>query len=116
MSDLGDHYVTILVSLGVGVFSVVGTLLTTRSSRASTEETARSQFRNDLMTERRTLLEDVAKVQAAHDRCTADLADVTRRLSSAEQHIAVLRGSNEVMEKWVSFFKEQMPTRGVPTG
>lgn len=115
MTDLASWWPTVLIGLGSGVLSVVVTLVTTRSTRASTEETARAKFREDLMAERKTLVAELEKVQAAHDKCSIDLSDVKNRLNSAEQHIAVLRGSNEVMEKWVVFFKEQMgPARVTP--
>lgn len=84
--------------------SVIGTVLVSMgkfwTSRGMTEENARASFRAQLM-------ERISEVQAGHDKCTADLADMQHRLGQAETRIIFLNGSIELMQKQVEFFREQ---------
>lgn len=99
---------------GVGAFII--SLRTVNVSRerariklaleASAAETAeRAAFRATLMAElsgMRTLIKE----------CEADKDALRDRLNTTEAQVLVLKASNEIMEKWVAFFRDGISPQG----
>jgi hypothetical protein len=65
----------------------------------ATEAAERSEFRATLMAE-------IAAMRNMMKECEADRDTLRIRVNTAEAQILVLRASNEIMERWVAFFKE----------
>ncbi len=93
---------------GVGAFLI--SLKTVNVSRererikltldASSQETAeRAAFRATLMAE-------LSGMRAMMKECETDKDFLRERLNTAEAQILVLKASNEIMEKWVAFFRD----------
>lgn len=59
----------------------------------------------DQATFRAALMTDVGELRELIRQCEADRATLHRQVSATEAQIAVLKASNEIMEKWVVFFK-----------
>ena len=75
------------------------------SSEATTAEAAeRAAFRATLMAE-------LAAMRLTIKECEANRDLLRERLNTAEGQIVILKASNEIMERWVAFFKDRaMPT------
>ncbi len=70
------------------------------SLEASASETAeRAAFRS-------TLIAELSRLRAMIKECEADKELLRERLNTAEAQILVLKASNEIMEKWVAFFRD----------
>jgi hypothetical protein len=68
---------------------------------ASSEESAeRVAFRATLMTE-------LSALRLLIKECETEKDSIRERVNRAEEQILVLNASNEIMEKWVSFFKDR---------
>jgi hypothetical protein len=68
---------------------------------ASSEESAeRAAFRATLMTE-------ISALRLLIKECESEKDSIRERVNRAEEQILVLNASNEIMEKWVSFFKDR---------
>ena len=74
------------------------TKMTTEISTAEVNE--RAAFRATLMAE-------VAAMRVMMKECEADKNTLRERLNTAEGQILILKASNEIMERWVSFFKDR---------
>jgi septal ring factor EnvC (AmiA/AmiB activator) len=66
---------------------------------AKVEIAERAAFRASLMNE-------LAGLRAQIKACEADKNQLRERLYNAEAEILVLKASNEIMEKWVAFFRD----------
>jgi hypothetical protein len=70
-------------------------------SDASSGETAeRAAFRATLMTE-------ISALRQLVKECETEKDTIRERVNRAEEQILVLNASNEIMEKWIAFFKER---------
>jgi hypothetical protein len=72
---------------------------------ATTEMAERAAFRASLMGEllgMRTMIRE----------CEADRDSLRERLNVAEAQILILKASNEIMEKWVVFFRDGIVPKG----
>lgn len=68
---------------------------------ASSEETAeRTAFRATLMAE-------ISSLRQLIKECEIEKVSIRERVNRAEEQILVLNASNEIMEKWVAFFKDR---------
>lgn len=75
---------------------------------ASASETAeRAAFRASLMGE-------LSGMRTMIKECEADRDSLRERLNAAEAQILVLKASNEIMEKWVAFFRDGVAPKGSP--
>jgi hypothetical protein len=75
---------------------------------ASSEESAeRAAFRATLMTE-------IAALRVMVKECETEKDSIRERVNRAEEQIIVLNASNEIMEKWVAFFKDRSDPDGRP--
>jgi hypothetical protein len=76
------------------------------TAEASAAEVAeRAAFRATLMTE-------VTAMRLLIKECESDKFILRDRLNTAEGQILILKASNEIMERWVTFFKD----RNAPSG
>jgi hypothetical protein len=55
---------------------------------------------------RASLMNELAGLRAQIKACEADKNQLRERLYNAEAEILVLKASNEIMEKWVAFFRD----------
>jgi hypothetical protein len=67
---------------------------------ASGESAERAAFRATLMTE-------IAALRQLIKECETERDSIRERVNHAEEQILVLNASNEIMEKWVAFFKDR---------
>ena len=65
---------------------------------------------------RATLMAEVAAMRQLMKECESDKYALRERLNATEGQILILKASNEIMERWVAFFKDQTSPnpRGVP--
>jgi hypothetical protein len=70
---------------------------------ASSSETAeRAAFRT-------TLMADIAALRLLVKDCETEKDSLRERVNRTEGQILVLKASNEIMERWVAFFKDRSP-------
>jgi hypothetical protein len=69
------------------------------SDAASIEAAERAAFRASLM-------DELSGLRALIKECEIDKNALRERLNNAEAEILVLKASNEIMEKWVAFFRD----------
>lgn len=67
------------------------------------EQTDRAQFRS-------TLMSDLASMRALQHECEIDRAHLRGRINANERQILVLKASAEIMQKWLTFFKNAETT------
>lgn len=67
---------------------------------SSGESAERAAFRATLMTELSALRQLIKE-------CESEKDSIRERVNRAEEQILVLNASNEIMEKWVAFFKDR---------
>ena len=93
---------------GLGVFllsvwriraSVERARIQLMADAAATEAAERAAFRTSLM-------EEIADLRVQVKACELDKNQLRERLNTAEAEILVLKASNEIMEKWVAFFRD----------
>jgi hypothetical protein len=78
------------------------------ASDASSAETAeRAAFRASLM-------DELSGLRAQIKECETDKNSLRERLNTAEAEIMVLKASNEIMEKWVAFFRDGVVPQVAP--
>jgi hypothetical protein len=68
---------------------------------------------------RATLLAEVSDLRALMKESEAEKALLRERLNTSEGQILILKASNEIMERWVAFFKDRNSLRnqtGSPDG
>jgi hypothetical protein len=56
---------------------------------------------------RAALMADIADLRRQMKECEADREALRIRLNTAEEQILVLKASNEIMERWLVFFKDR---------
>ena len=69
------------------------------SDASSAEAAERAAFRASLM-------DELSGLRAQIKECETDKDTLRDRLNNAEAEILVLKASNEIMEKWVAFFRD----------
>ena len=69
------------------------------SDASSAEAAERTAFRASLM-------DELSGLRAQIKECETDKNALRERLNTAEAEIMVLKASNEIMEKWVAFFRD----------
>ena len=70
-------------------------------AEAQTDESAeRAAFRNALMA-------DISDLRQLMKQCESDRDRLRTRVNTAEEQILVLKASNEIMERWLVFFKDR---------
>jgi len=79
--------------------SVERTRLKAAADAAAAEQAERAAFRA-------TLLAEITAMRQLIKECEIDRDSLRERLASAEAQILVLKASNEIMEKWVTFFRD----------
>jgi hypothetical protein len=101
---------------GVGMFLISFWKLSAAVERARMKMTAdaaaaetveRAAFRASLM-------DELAGLRAQIKACEADKNQLRERLNTAEAEILVLKASNEIMEKWVAFFRDGISPQASP--
>jgi hypothetical protein len=64
-------------------------------------------------------MDELSGLRAQIKECETDKNALRERLNTAEAEIMVLKASNEIMEKWVAFFRDgvvpQVPPLASPT-
>jgi len=108
-----DHPAALLAA-GSGVVSAIGgfliryrkinasierTRIHTIADAAAAEASERALFRTSLMAE-------MSIVRGLIKECETDRDALRQRLNVAEGQILILKASNEIMEKWVAFFRD----------
>jgi chromosome segregation ATPase len=73
--------------------------LKVNTNASEAEAAERAAFRASLMGE-------LSGLRAQIKECEADKDTLRDRLNNAEAEILVLKASNEIMEKWVAFFRD----------
>lgn len=68
--------------------------------KADAESSERDSFRT-------VLLREVHELRVTARECENDKAALVTRISLAEGRIIVLEASNQIMERWIAFFKER---------
>ncbi len=56
---------------------------------------------------RATLMGEIAALRQLIKECEAEKDSLRERINRAEGQIVVLKASNEIMERWVAFFKDR---------
>jgi hypothetical protein len=108
-----QHSTQMWAAFSAGVSALGAWLLSLRNANASIER-ARIRMTTELSaTEvaeraafRATLMAEVAAMRASMKECETDKYMLRDRLNVAEGQILILKASNEIMEKWVTFFKD----------
>jgi hypothetical protein len=65
---------------------------------------------------RATLMGDIAALRSLIKECETEKDSLRDRINRAEGQIVVLKASNEIMERWVAFFKERSAPDPRPSG
>ena len=63
---------------------------------------------------RASLMDELAELRGQIKACEADKDQLRDRLNNAEAEILVLKASNEIMEKWVTFFRDGVSPQASP--
>jgi hypothetical protein len=118
---LFDHSTALWAALSAGVSGIGAWLLSLRKINASVER-ARIKISAEASASeiaeraafRATLMAELSVMRQLIRECEADKEALRERLNIAEGQIIILKASNEIMERWVTFFKDrhssQMPT------
>ena len=78
--------------------------LKTNAEAAAAESAERAAFRAALMAE-------IGAVRLMMKECESEREALRERLATTEAQILVLKASNEIMEKWVAFFRDGVAPR-----
>lgn len=78
--------------------------LKTNAEATAAELAERAAFRAALMAE-------IGAVRLMMKECETEREALRERLATAEAQILVLKASNEIMEKWVAFFRDGVAPR-----
>jgi hypothetical protein len=74
---------------------------------SSSENAERAAFRTTLMAE-------IASLRQLIKECETEKDAIRERVNRTEGQILVLKASNEIMERWVAFFKDRNVSAGRP--
>ena len=80
--------------------SVEGARIKMAAEAATGESADRAAFRVTLMAE-------ISDLRLMIKDCDAERGVLRGRINATEGHILILKASNEIMERWVKFFKER---------
>jgi hypothetical protein len=94
---------TWLVSMRQISSSLEGVRLKMNADAQSNEASERAAFRTALMA-------DISELRVQMKECETDRDHLRTRVNAAEEQILVLRASNEIMERWLTFFKDRNAT------
>jgi hypothetical protein len=107
-----------------GIVSGLGTWLVSMRQIGASIEGARLKMSADAMSDEATeraafrtaLLADISDLRVLMKECEADRDLLRTRVNAAEEQILILRASNEIMERWLTFFKDRnaMEARSAP--
>jgi hypothetical protein len=89
-----------LISRRKAAVDMANVRLRYKADTLQTENAERAAFRASLMTE-------IGKVREEVKECEAMREQLRKRVNALEEEILVLRASNEIMQRWVSFFKQR---------
>lgn len=111
---LSQHSTQIWAAFSAGVSALGAWLLSIRNVNASIER-ARIAMSTELTTAevaeraafRATLMAEVSAMRVLMKDCETDKNMLRERLNTAEAQILILKASNEIMERWVIFFKDR---------
>lgn len=109
-----QHSTQIWTILSAAISALGGWLLSIRNANASIER-ARIKMTTEITTAevaernafRATLMAEVAAMRVLMKECESDKYALRERLNTTEGQILILKASNEIMERWVAFFKDQ---------
>jgi hypothetical protein len=98
-----------------GAISGFGTWIVSMRQIAVSIERARLKNNAEALAEesaertafRATLMADIADLRQLLKECEADRDLLRTRVYAAEEQILVLKASNEIMERWLAFFKDR---------
>jgi hypothetical protein len=79
--------------------SLERTRMKTTADTMAAEVAERASFRANLMAE-------ISSVRTLMKECEIEREEQRKRLNTAEGQILILKASNEIMEKWVAFFRD----------
>jgi hypothetical protein len=91
---------TWIVSMRQIAVSIERARLKNNAEMLAGESAERAAFRAALMT-------DISDLRALMKECEADRDLLRTRVNAAEEQILVLKASNEIMERWLAFFKDR---------
>lgn len=83
----------------IGV-SIERARLKSHAETAAEESAERAAFRA-------TLMADISDLRQLLKECESDREALRTRVYAAEEQILVLKASNEIMERWLTFFKDR---------
>lgn len=98
-----------------GIVSGIGTwIVSIRKINASVEQARLKMIANTSSEEsaeraafRATLMSEISSLRQLIKECETEKVSIRERVNRAEEQILVLNASNEIMEKWVAFFKDR---------
>jgi hypothetical protein len=98
-----------------GAISGVGAWMVSMRKINASIERARIKMITDASSEesaervafRATLMAEIASLRQLVKECESEKVSIRERVNRAEEQILVLSASNEIMEKWVAFFKDR---------
>jgi hypothetical protein len=91
---------TWIVSMRQIAVSIERARLKNNAESLADESAARTAFRA-------TLMADIADLRRLLKECESDRDLLRTRVYAAEEQILVLKASNEIMERWLVFFKDR---------
>jgi hypothetical protein len=111
---ISQHSTQIWAVLSGSVSALGAWLLSIRNANASIER-ARIKMTTEISNAevaerasfRATLMAEVAAMRVLMKECETDKNALRERLNATEGQILILKASNEIMERWVAFFKDQ---------
>jgi hypothetical protein len=114
LAFLSDIPTPIWAALSGGI-SGVGTWWLSMKKMSTAVERARIKMHADALTEetaeraafRASLMADIAALRVLMKECDAERDLLRSRVHATEGQILVLKASNEIMERWVAFFKDR---------
>jgi hypothetical protein len=91
---------TWIISMRQISVSIERARLKTNAEAAAGENAERAAFRA-------TLMADITDLRHLIKECEIDREALRTRLNAADEQILVLKASNEIMERWLTFFKDR---------
>jgi hypothetical protein len=114
LTFLSDLPTALWVGLSGAISGVGAWMVSIRKINASIER-ARIKMMADASSEesaertafRATLMAEISSLRQLVKECESEKVSIRERVNRAEEQILVLSASNEIMEKWVAFFKDR---------
>jgi hypothetical protein len=109
-----EYSTPVWIAFSAGVSALAAWLMGLRRANASIER-ARIKMTTELATTeaaerssfRATLMAEVTAMRVLLKECETERNMLQERLIAAEAQILILKASNEIMDRWVSFFKDR---------